>query len=181
VSHFASYAPTAHGTRDPAVEVRDALEDDVPAIAAVARTRGGEHVGLEGRLAGWVRGDEHVVLVATRHDEVIGWASARRLRDRPDAPDGWYVSSLTVAPQHRRRGAGDALLTRLVAHADARESALRSIVNATNAPSLDLHAAHGFVEEGRGPTFAGIEFIGGTGVLLVRKPPISAAGSVATT
>jgi phosphinothricin acetyltransferase len=42
-------------------------------------------------------------------------------------------------------------------------------VNARNAPSLALHARHGFREAGRAATYAGIEFDGGTGVLLHRE------------
>ncbi|MBT0993725.1 GNAT family N-acetyltransferase [Cellulomonas sp. DKR-3] len=178
MSHFAPYAPDEHGRPDPALVVRPAEPEDVAGVARVARTRGATQVGLEGRLAGWLRSDLHVVLAARRDDEVVGWASARVLGGHADSPDGWYVSSLTVDPAWRRRGAGDRLLAAVVAAVAARVTAagdrtdaLRSIVNATNHPSLDLHAAHGFVEEARGPSFAGVTFTGGVGVLLARPLP----------
>lgn len=188
MSHFAEYRPGAHGPRDATFAVRAALPGDVDGIARVARTRGGEHVGLEGRLGAWVRDDERVVVVACLDgetgrsvvrraggevgadsgDEVIGWSSAFRMAGRDDAPDGWYVSSLTVDPAWRRRGAGDRLLAAAIAATSARGSVLRSIVNATNRASLDLHAAHGFVDEAHGSSFAGVTFEGGAGVLLRR-------------
>lgn len=169
MSHFAEYRPSAHGSRDATLVVRDALPDDVDGIARVARTRGGEHVGLEGRLSAWVDDDERVVVVAC-HDEVVGWSSASRLAGHDDAPDGWYVSSLAVDPAWRRRGAGDRLLAAVVAATGSRSPVLRSIVNATNNASIDLHTAHGFVEEARGSSFAGVTFQGGVGVLLRRGP-----------
>lgn len=175
MSHFAPYAPDEHGRPDPALVVRPAGPRDVAGIARVARTRGATQVGLEGRLTAWLRSDLHVVVAACRDDEVVGWASARVLGGHDDAPDGWYVSSLTVDPAWRRRGAGDRLLAAVVtavteatACSSDGPAVLRSIVNATNRPSLDLHARHGFVEEARGGSFAGITFTGGLGVLLVR-------------
>lgn len=222
--HFAEYQPGAHGARDATLVVRAARPGDVAGIARVARTRGGEHVGLEGRLDAWVRDDERVVVVACRvaepgrrahddradggqtdghgtdgdptdghptdghrtdddrtdghrtdddptggtADEVVGWSSAFRLGGHDDAPDGWYVSSLTVDPAWRRRGAGDRLLAAVIVATETRSAVLRSIVNATNRASLDLHTTHGFVEEARGSSFAGITFQGGAGVLLRR-------------
>ncbi len=177
MSHFAEYLPGRHGVRDATLVLRAALPGDVDGIARVARTRGDRLVGLEDRLSAWVRDDERVVVVARRAaetdrgvgDEVVGWSSASRMSGHDDAPDGWYVSSLTVDPAWRRRGAGDRLLAAVVAATSVRSPVLRSIVNATNLPSLDLHAAHAFVEEARGSSFAGITFLGGEGVLLRRQ------------
>jgi L-amino acid N-acyltransferase YncA len=187
VSHFATYAPDEHGRPDPALVVRPAAPQDVAGIARVARTRDATQVGLEGRLTAWLRSDLHVVVAARRDDEIVGWASARVLGGHADAPDGWYVSSLTVDPAWRRRGAGDRLLAAVIvgvvegvvaaaaaaatAAAEDRAAVLRSIVNATNRPSLDLHARHGFDEEARGASFAGITFTGGEGLLLARPLP----------
>ena len=184
MSHFAEYRPGRHGTRDATLVVRPALPRDVDGIARVARTRGGQRAGLEDRLTAWVRDDERVVVVACHatepdggvghesdgrpDDEVVGWSSASRIAGHEDAPDGWYVSSLTVDPAWRRRGAGDGLLAAVIAATADRSPLLRSIVNATNRPSLDLHAAHAFVEESRGSSCAGITFRGGEGVLLRR-------------
>lgn len=83
-----------------------------------------------------------------------------------DAPDGTYVSALTVHPARWRTGTGSRLLAGLLDRADGD---VRSVVNARNAPSLALHARHGFREAGRAATYAGIEFDGGTGVLLHRE------------
>ena len=53
--------------------------------------------------------------------------------------------------------------------------ALHSVVNARNAPSLALHHSLGFTTLETDPCFAGIEFDGGVGVLLMRPKGSSAS------
>jgi phosphinothricin acetyltransferase len=71
-----------------------------------------------------------------------------------------------VDPAWRRCGTGARMLADLLTWGG--RAAVSSVVNARNAPSLALHAAHGFREVRRAPTFARIGFDGGTGVLLRR-------------
>jgi phosphinothricin acetyltransferase len=121
------------------------------------------------RLESWIRDPDRLVVVAERDGRVVGWAMLAHRIGYVDAPDGWYVSALTVHPDWRRRRIGDRLLSELLAWPRASGSVVRSVVNAVNLPSLDLHRRHGFGEVGRAATFAGITFVGGVGVLLAAE------------
>ena len=163
---FAAADPAAHGTPDPAVRVRRATAADVAGLASVAATRGSLPGGFAGRAAAWVTDPGRTVLVADRAGVVVGWAMLARWSGYDDAPDGTYVSALTVHPARWRTGTGSRLLAALL---DRARGDVRSVVNARNTPSLALHERHGFREAGRAATYAGIEFDGGTGVLLHRE------------
>lgn len=166
---FAIADPDAHGRPDPAVTVRPARSDDAAGVRAVAATRGPLPDDFVDRASAWITDSARRVVVAERDGAVVGWAMLARWAGHDDAPDGWYVSALTVVPGRRRRGIGDRLLTDVLTWADARGAAVHSVVNAGNDASLALHRAHGFAEVGRAATYAGIEFDGGTGVLLRRS------------
>lgn len=166
MSHFAVYEPERHGVPDPAVALRVAQPADVDGILAVAATRG--PVRFADRLGPWVADPERYVVVAQLDGVVVGWGMAAPWSGFDDAPDGLYVSALTVAPAARRRGIGERLLVDLIAWAEPRSAMLGSVINANNGPSLDLHVRHGFREVARSDAFAGITFTGGVGVLLVR-------------
>ena len=169
VPFFEEYRPAAHGSPDPGVVVRRATAEDVPGMAAVARTRGPQPPELDGRVAAWAVDDERRLTVAVApgaQPEVVGWGMVARWTGHDDAPDGWYVAWLVVHPQWRRRGVADRLLGDLRAWTAARAERLLSVVNVQNRASLDLHARHGFREVARGAGFAGVTFTGGVGVLL---------------
>jgi phosphinothricin acetyltransferase len=162
---FAAFMPDAHGAADTACEVRVATCADVPGIVALAASRGPQPADLADRVTAWVADPARVLLVAAEPGGApAGWAMLARWQGHADAPDGWYVSGLTVDPARRRSGIGSRLLGALLAAAPVRPE--RSVVNATNGASIALHERHGFREVARGATFAGITFTGGTGVLL---------------
>lgn len=163
---FAAADPAAHGTPDRAVRVRAARDEDVAGVVAVAATRGARPAGFADRVARWAADPGRTVLVADRGGVVVGWAMLAQWTGFDDVPDGAYVSALTVHPARWRTGTGSRLLAGLLDRAGAD---VRSVVNARNLPSLALHAGHGFREAGRAATYAGIEFDGGTGVLLHRE------------
>lgn len=165
---FAAADPAAHGRVDHAVVVRPARAEDADGVTAVAATRGPLPDGFAARVAAWAQDPARTVLVAERDGIVAGWAMLARWSGHADVPDGRYVSALTVHPDRRRTGAGTRLLAGLLARADEEGAAVRSVVNACNAPSIALHERHGFREAGRAATYAGITFDGGTGVLLHR-------------
>jgi phosphinothricin acetyltransferase len=158
--------PTARDQPD--TLVRPARVDDVPGVVAVAATRGALPDGFAARARAWVADPGRRVVVGDRSGVVVGWAMLARWSGYDDVPDGLYVSALTVDPAWWRCGIGTRLLADLLVWADPADGPVRSVVNARNAPSLALHAAHGFREVRRAPTFARIGFDGGTGVLLRR-------------
>ena len=63
------------------------------------------------RIDAWIRDPGRLVVVADRDAQVVGWAMLAHRVGHDDAPDGWYVSALTVHPDWRRRRIGDRLLT----------------------------------------------------------------------
>ncbi|WP_448058426.1 N-acetyltransferase family protein [Cellulomonas hominis] len=172
---FADYRPDVRGSVDARVLVRGAVPADVPGIVGVAATRSAPRAGFSGLVGTWVLDDARTVLVAEADRAVVGWAMVDRWSGHDDAPDGWYVSALTVHPGQRRRGIGDRLLAGLMTWAWERTTVLRSVVNAGNLPSVELHRRRGFREAARSATFAGITFEGGTGVLLRADRPEAAA------
>ena len=134
--------------------IRDAVHDDLPAILGIhndaIRTTTAiwdEHeVDLDDRRA-WFDGRRSAglpVLVAELDDSVIGFASYGPWR----AKTGYRFTvenSVYVHPDHRGRGAANALMPALIEH--ARSDDVHTIVagiEATNAGSIALHEKFGF-------------------------------------
>ncbi|MFB9903545.1 GNAT family N-acetyltransferase [Allokutzneria oryzae] len=89
-------------------------------------------------------------LVAEDDGEVIGYALAKPWRDRP-AYRGTAEESIYLAPEAVGRGAGTALLTRLLADC-ARcgiGEVLAVVVDSGDPASIRLHERCGFVQTGR--------------------------------
>ena len=82
----------------------------------------------------------------------------------------WLIAGLTVVPELRRQGSAARLLSDVLRDAAGRAPGepIFSVINSRNLASIDLHLKLGFVEMGRSPGYAGIEFTGGEGVLLLR-------------
>lgn len=135
--------------------VRAARETDVPAIAAIyapAVLQGLASFELvppdaaemltrmETMLAGG-----HPYLVAEAGGEVLGYAYAGPYRSRP-AYDGTVEDAVYVAARAQGRGVGRALLSALVAEAEARgfRQMIAVIGDSGNAASIGLHRALGF-------------------------------------
>jgi len=169
--YFATFMPHTHGTTDARLVVRAATASDVPAIVAIDETRGPRNDAHAAWVLERVLNPAALVLVAAVDDVVVGSTMTLRWVGHTDAPDGWYVSGVTVLPDQRRHGAGTRLLDALTTWIWDRDDTAWSVINALNLPSLALHAQRGFQEVGRGSTFAGITFTGGTGVLLRADRP----------
>jgi L-amino acid N-acyltransferase YncA len=89
-------------------------------------------------------GEVHPIWVAEADGAVIGWGSLSIFNAR-----GGYrhtvEDSVYVHPEHMRRGAGRALLTRLMADAEALgHHAVLAIIDAENEVSVALHHQFGF-------------------------------------
>jgi L-amino acid N-acyltransferase len=134
--------------------VRDAETGDLPAVLAIHN-----HVvatsdaifteeldTLEGRL-GWFsarRAAGLPVLVAERDGKVAGYASYGPFRPWPGYRDT-VEHSVHVAAEHRRAGAGRALLVELIERAHtAGVHVMVAGIDAANEPSIALHATLGF-------------------------------------
>ncbi len=92
-----------------------------------------------------LRGGGYPYLVAELKGEIVGYAYAGPYRARPAYR--WSVEdSIYIAPHSQRRGVGRALITRLVAEAEAGgfRQMIAVIGDSANAGSIELHRSAGF-------------------------------------
>lgn len=88
-------------------------------------------------------------LVAVLDDEVVGWAALSPISRRP-AYAGVAEVSVYVAPEHHRRGIGQALLATLTAASEAHGIwTLQASIFPENVASITLHERVGFRVVGR--------------------------------
>lgn len=84
------------------------------------------------------------VLLALREDDaVLGYAVLSVVLDEGS------LDNIAVAPEFRRRGVADALLSALTAFGREHLACLMLEVRASNAPAIALYAKHGFAAVGR--------------------------------
>jgi GNAT superfamily N-acetyltransferase len=114
------------------MHVRVADAADRADVGAVARLRslwtagGADEPGFEARMAGWLaaEGERRTTWLATLEGSPVGMASLLEYRrmPRPGRPDSrWgYLGNMFVREDARDRGVGSALLTAIIAVADAR-------------------------------------------------------------
>lgn len=143
------------------MHVRDATDDDLPAIVAIFNfavrdtTAVFSHIETDiAARAEWVaarRAKGFPVLVAEDGGRVAGFAAYDQFRSFP----GYRCSvehSVYVDPAAQRRGVGRALMQALIA--DARDRGMHVMIggiDADNAGSIALHRSLGFEETGRLP------------------------------
>ena len=140
------------------MEIRDALETDAPGILriyndAVAHTTAiwnDQPSSLESRLA-WLKERQqssYPVVVAADGPNILGYASFGAFRPW----DGYRHTvehSVYVDGASRRSGVGHALMDRLILHAQSmNKHVMVAGIEASNEPSLRLHARLGFVQVG---------------------------------
>lgn len=94
--------------------VRNATAADIDATAAIiAAHAGGEVEEWRTRFAEVLRDPSRRFMVAEADGVVVGFGQARFVvredGSETGPPGGWYLSGVTVAPEHRRRGVGVAL------------------------------------------------------------------------
>lgn len=167
---FAPYAPDAHGVPLPDVVVRTARRDDLPSTAALAAHREGGGLAEWAAMHGRQFDDEaRMLMVAEHRGMVIGYAWLAWLTPVADggrnAPDGWYLSGVVVAPGHRRRGIGRRLTQARIERVLAREPSAHYVVSASNRASRTLHAELGFVEVTDDFVVPGVVFSNHDGIL----------------
>jgi len=148
----------------PALAVRDAVRGHLPAIAAIyAAAADGTPAtfDLEGPPLAWWEATldacdataGHVLIVAVRGEEVVGYAKSGVFKEKA-AYATTCETSVYVADSHRGEGMGDALYRELLARLDASAARLAVAgVTEPNPASERLHLAHGFTEVG---TFHGV-------------------------
>lgn len=143
------------------MQIRDATEADLPGILAIYNDAVRSTTalftdavaGLDDRRA-WLttrHSQGYPVLAATQDGEVLGYGSFGDFRAWP----GYCHTvehSLYVHHERRRSGVGAALLGELIERARALDKhVMIAGIEASNIPSLALHARWGFREVGRLP------------------------------
>ena len=117
-----------------------AKQEHVPAIAALevrcfpADPWPGEMIGR------WYER----FIVAMEQDEILGYAALSSILDEGN------LDNIATAPEHRRRGVGEALLQEVIRRAKELGLAVLYLeVRASNTPAIALYQKHGFMEVGR--------------------------------
>ena len=123
--------------------IRPAEKRDLSALAAL-EAEIFSAPWTEEQLSGYLEGENHLFLVAEEVDEIIGYVNAMAILDEG------YIGNVAVAPAHRRRGVGDALLATLTALGREKGLAFLTLeVRQSNAPARRLYEKHGFQAVGR--------------------------------
>lgn len=138
------------------MQIRNATAEDVPAITeiynwAIENTNANvywETFSADNRR-GWfdsVTAEGYPVLVACDSDgAVLGWGAYSQYRPR----EGFFCTvehDVYISPDHHRKGAGKALVEKLIelARADDKIHSMMATINATNEASIVLHENLGF-------------------------------------
>jgi ribosomal protein S18 acetylase RimI-like enzyme len=175
---FADYAPQQRTEPRPALPVgcvvRPAESHDTAAIARLTSQRSG--IALDAcveRTERQFRADaaqQNLTVVAEIQGGVIGFGRARDLRRTAigpfDAPEGWYLLGVIVAPEFRRLGIATELTRVRLRWVADRSHEVFYFANSLNLASIDMHRNLGFVETRRPFAMQGVHFSGGgVGVL----------------
>jgi ribosomal protein S18 acetylase RimI-like enzyme len=149
--------------------VRVATAADIAACYAISRDLPSDRpTSLDRDL----REPERLLLVAEQNDAVIGYGRAALWTVVPDdGRDGYYLTGVSVHPDQRRRGVALALTQARMRWIARRAEEAWYFTNAANVASIALHSGFGFQEVTRAPSFRGVQFDGGEGILY--RAPVS--------
>lgn len=167
---FAPYQPDAHGVPLAGVTIREADADDVAFTGALTASReGGDPAEWAAQHARRLDNDCQALLVAEHEGVIIAYGWLAYLTPGADggrdAPDGWYLSGVVVAPPFRRRGVGRRLTRARVEWVLERDSSVFYVVSASNLASRTLHAELGFREVTDDFVVPGVVFTKADGIL----------------
>jgi aminoglycoside 6'-N-acetyltransferase I len=113
-----------------------------------------------------LREPDRLLVVAEQDDAVVGYGRAALwTADPDDGRDGYYLVGVAAHPDHRRRGVALALTRARMRWIAGRADEAWYFTNAANLASIALHGRFGFREVARSPSFRGVHFDGGEGIL----------------
>lgn len=120
----------------------DATENEVPQIAQIEKLCFSDPWTAE-QIASQRTGENHVFLAAVEAGETLGYISLMYVLDEG------YIGNVAVAPEHRRRGLGRALVEAMTARARQLELAFLTLeVREGNLPARSLYARCGYRDVG---------------------------------
>jgi GNAT superfamily N-acetyltransferase len=133
------------------MHVRVATEADVPALASLRRASAEDEgdPDFERRFAAWFAAERaRTTWLASVDGEPVGFVGLLEYRrmPKPGSRDGlWgYLGNMFVLEAHRGRGIGAALVSAVLAHADARGYV--RVVLSPSERAIPLYKRAGFVE-----------------------------------
>ena len=94
-------------------------------------------VRVKKQLAHIVKSAEHILLVATKEDEVVAYISAHWHPTLLHADGEGFISELFVHPEERSRGLGTSLLNCIIQEGKVRGCARLSLLNMRNKSSYE--------------------------------------------
>ncbi|WP_427888712.1 N-acetyltransferase family protein [Kribbella sp. GL6] len=142
---------------DQRVTVRQAVEEDDAALLAIERVAWDASSGFPSysetlQDTFFTRSGPEAHLVAEYDGKVVGYL---RLQDKYPFPEGagvLAINGIAVAPEARRLGVGNALMTATTAEARSRGARKITLhVHGVNTPARQLYERHGYVVEGIHP------------------------------
>lgn len=125
------------------IQITDAREELLPQIQKIEQ-QSFSVPWTEQMLRLQLEPDSHIFLTAEAAGEIVGYVGAMFVLDEG------YISNVAVAPQYRKQGVGDALISAMVSR--GRELLLSFLtleVRESNAPAVALYEKHGFKAVGR--------------------------------
>ena len=91
------------------------------------------------QLAGQISGENRICLLATEGEALLGYVGMLYVLDEG------YITNVAVTPKRRRQGIGDALISALLARAEALSLSFVTLeVRESNAAARKLYGKHGF-------------------------------------
>ena len=108
-----------------------------PADADLARAAAKRFKGGAADLRTWLESDRHLLLVALEGRSPIGWVYGYELPRVDRAESMWLLYEIEVAPDHRQRGLGRALLSRF---RDLADGPVWLLSNRDNEAAMALYA-----------------------------------------
>lgn len=150
--------------------VRSMQASDVAAVAAIYAERADARINRAVKVASrWAEAStERLVLVVEHRGIVQGYGKAEWLvpQDRGgNAPTGWYLTGLVVAPAARRHGLGARLTEQRIETLALTTSEVWYVANLRNQTTIALHERQGFVLHTHKFQIPGVVFEGGHGAL----------------
>ncbi|MGZ0150853.1 N-acetyltransferase family protein [Kribbella sp. WER1] len=139
---------------DHQVTVRQAVEEDDAALLAIEQVAWDASSGFPSyaetlQETFFTRSGPEAHLVAVYDGAVVGYV---RLQEKYPFPEGsgvLAINGIAVAPDARRLGVGNALMTAATEEARSRGSRKITLhVHGVNAPARQLYERHGYVVEG---------------------------------
>lgn len=156
---------STHPTSDSAIEIRDAVDDDIVEITDIfnqaipaGNAEWTEQLhSVEERREWWTGrvSTGRPVIVATRDEAVIGVASYGDFRDSSCREGFRFTAEHSVYLDEQAKGSGAADLLMDELEDRARANGIRMMlgtIDGSNAASLAFHARRGYVETGRLPS-----------------------------